>query len=74
MQINGTPLTRNQERLLRAALHHELIRICDSLKLLDTQDVDREASQRVQIALGLTVDAMWGLIALVNDDQEGDAK
>jgi hypothetical protein len=44
------------------------------LKLLDTQDVDREASQRVQIALGLTVDAMWGLIALVNDDQEGDAK
>lgn len=74
MQINGTTLTRNQERVLRAALHHELIRFCDSLKLLDTQDVDREASQRVQIALGLTVDVMWGLIALVNDDTEEDAK
>lgn len=72
MQINGTTLNRNQERVLRAALHHELVRFCDSLKLLDTKDVDRAASQRVQAALGLTVDVIWGLISLVNDAQEAD--
>lgn len=72
MQINGTTLTPNQERVLRAAIHHELIRFCDSLKLLDTNDVDREASLRVQAALGLTVDVIWSLISLVNDDQEAD--
>lgn len=70
MQINGTTLTPNQERVLRTALHHELVRYCDSLKLLDTKDVDRESILRVQTALGLTVDVIWALITLVNDDQE----
>ena len=70
MQINGTTLTPNQERVLRTALHHELVRYCDSLKLLDTKDVDRESILRVQTALGLTVDVIWALITLVNDNQE----
>jgi hypothetical protein len=70
VQINGNTLTPMQAHLVRAALHHELIRFCDSLKLLDTKDVDREASLRVQTALGRTVDVIWDLIALVNDDQE----
>ncbi|MFC2777564.1 MAG: hypothetical protein ACFN4K_05755 [Pauljensenia sp.] len=74
MQINGTTLTPNQERVLRTALHHELVRYSDSVKLLDTKDVDRESILRVQTALGLTVDVIWDLIALVNDATEEAAK
>lgn len=64
MQINGTTLTPNQERVLRAALHHELVRFCDSVKLLDTKDVDRESILRVQTALSLTVTDIWDLVEL----------
>lgn len=74
MQINGTTLDKRQKALIGGALHRELGRTIDAMRIINMPDVLPEDRVHVDGALILTIYEIRNLINLLDHDQEGADK